>query len=67
MPKCGKAAAAEARLAAALAGGTALEEYAMLRSVSMNAVRYLLKCIYRKTLAKSQAQLVAQVRVLPLG
>ncbi|HEY4944333.1 MAG TPA: hypothetical protein VII56_23090 [Rhizomicrobium sp.] len=32
----------------------------------MNAVRFLLKGIYRKTSVGSQAQLVAQIRNLPL-
>ncbi len=52
---------AEARLAAELSGGRALEECAARRNVSMNAVRFLLKGIYRKTSVGSQAQLIAQI------
>ena len=56
---------AEARLAVALAGGQSLRDYAALRAVSLNAVRFLLKGIFRKTGATSQAQLVAMVARLP--
>lgn len=56
---------AEARLAVALAGGQSLQEYAALRAVSLNAVRFLLKGIFRKTGVTSQAQLVAMVARLP--
>lgn len=55
----------EARLAAAVAAGTTLEDYAARRNVSLNAVRFLLKGIYRKTNVGSQAQLVAEIRGLP--
>ena len=55
----------EARLAVALAGGQSLRDYAALRAVSLNAVRFLLKGIFRKTGATSQAQLVAMVARLP--
>ena len=56
---------AEARLAAELSAGRTLEDCAARRNVSMNAVRFLLKGIYRKTGAESQARLVAQLRDLP--
>jgi DNA-binding CsgD family transcriptional regulator len=56
---------AEARLAVALAAGDTLSDYAALRAVSLNAVRFLLKGIFRKTGAASQAQLVAQLARLP--
>ncbi len=56
---------AEARLAVALAAGDTLQDYAALRAVSLNAVRFLLKGIFRKTGAASQAQLVAQLTRLP--
>ncbi|MEI9888802.1 MAG: helix-turn-helix transcriptional regulator [Rhizomicrobium sp.] len=56
----------EARLAAGLSSGMSLDEYAARRNVSMNAVRFLLKGIYRKTNVGSQAQLIAQIRDLPL-
>jgi DNA-binding CsgD family transcriptional regulator len=56
---------AEARLAVALAAGDTLRDYAALRAVSLNAVRFLLKGIFRKTGATSQAQLVAMLARLP--
>ncbi len=56
---------AEARLAVALAGGQTLQSYAAQRAVSLNAVRFLLKGIFRKTGATSQAQLVALLARLP--
>lgn len=56
---------AEARLAVGLAGGQTLQDYAALRAVSLNAVRFLLKGIFRKTGASSQAQLVAMLARLP--
>lgn len=55
----------EARLAGALASGTTLGDYAARRHVSMNAVRFLLKGVYRKTGVVAQAQLVATLRSLP--
>jgi DNA-binding CsgD family transcriptional regulator len=55
----------EARLAVALAAGQTLQDYAALRAVSLNAVRFLLKGIFRKTGATSQAQLVALLARLP--
>lgn len=56
---------AEARLAVALAAGDTLRDYAALRAVSVNAVRFLLKGIFRKTGATTQAQLVALLARLP--
>ncbi|MBU7590616.1 MAG: helix-turn-helix transcriptional regulator [Sphingopyxis terrae] len=56
---------AEARLAVWLAGGESLQDYAELRDVSLNAARFILKGIFRKTDATSQAQLVAMLARLP--
>ena len=56
---------AEGRLTAALVAGATPTDYAKLRDISINAVRFLLKSIYRKTGAAGQAQLVATVRALP--
>ncbi len=56
---------AEARLAVGLAAGKSLQDYAAERAVSLNAVRFLLKGIFRKTGATSQAQLVATLARLP--
>ena len=56
---------AEARLAVALAAGDTLQDYAAMRAVSLNAVRFLLKGIFRKTGVTSQAQLVALLARLP--
>ena len=58
---------AEARLAAGLATGTTLQDYASRRAVSMNAVRFLLKGIFRKVGVETQGQLVARLRSLPAG
>lgn len=55
----------EARLAVAIAGGQTLQDYAALRAVSLNAARFLLKGIFRKTGVASQAQLVATLARLP--
>lgn len=56
---------AEARLTVALGAGTTLQDYAGQRAISLNAVRFLLKGIFRKTGAGSQAQLVAMLARLP--
>jgi DNA-binding CsgD family transcriptional regulator/PAS domain-containing protein len=56
---------AEARLAVGLAAGKNLQDYAAQRAVSLNAARFLLKGIFRKTGATSQAQLVAMLARLP--
>jgi len=55
----------EARLAVALAAGQTLQDYAAFRAVSLNAARFILKGIFRKTGATSQAQLVAILARLP--
>ncbi len=57
----------EGRLAAALAADTSLQDYAQARNVSLNAVRFLLKGVYRKTGAGSQAQLISILQKLPTG
>jgi DNA-binding CsgD family transcriptional regulator len=59
--------AAEGRLAAGLAAGDTLPEQAAKRSVSLNAVKFLLKGVFRKTGTSSQAQLVSLLRDLPMG
>lgn len=59
--------ATEARLAAALAAGKSLQDYAMERGVTVDAARYLLKGAFRKTGAESQAQLVSRVKDVPVG
>lgn len=56
---------AEARLASALASGVSLSDYCALRNVSVNAGRFLLKGVFRKTDVASQAALVALVARLP--
>ncbi len=58
---------AEGRLAVALSQGISLADHASSRCVSLNAVRFLLKGVYAKTGAQSQAQLVSILRDLPLG
>ncbi len=57
--------ASEARLAAALAGGARLQDYSAARNVSVNAARFLLKGVFRKTGATSQAELAALLARLP--
>jgi DNA-binding CsgD family transcriptional regulator len=57
--------AAEARLATAVAAGSTLSGYAAARNVSVNAARFLLKGVFRKTEVGSQAQLVALFDRLP--
>lgn len=56
---------AEARLAVAIANGETLQNYAANRAVSINAIRFLLKGVFRKTGAASQAQLAAMIARLP--
>jgi DNA-binding CsgD family transcriptional regulator len=58
---------AEARLALAVSGGLSLQDYAAQRAISINAARFLLKGVFRKTGATSQAQLAAQFARLPGG
>ncbi|WP_260583756.1 helix-turn-helix transcriptional regulator [Sphingopyxis sp. PET50] len=57
---------AEAQLAVALNSGTTLQHYAAQRAISLNAVRFLLKGVFRKTGAASQAQLIALLARLPV-
>jgi DNA-binding CsgD family transcriptional regulator len=57
----------EARLAVAIAAGQSLKDYAAERASSLNAVRFLLKGVFRKSGATSQAQLAAMVARLPGG
>lgn len=59
--------ASEARLATLIADGKSLGDYAENRGVSVEAARFLLKGIFRKTGAESQAQLAALVNRLPTG
>lgn len=58
---------AEARLTVALGEGATLNDYAALRATSLNAVRFLLKNIFRKTGTNSQAQLTARLARLPVS
>jgi DNA-binding CsgD family transcriptional regulator len=55
----------EARLAVAIANGETIQDYAAMRAVSINAIRFLLKGVFRKTGAASQAQLAAMIARLP--
>jgi VCBS repeat-containing protein len=57
----------EARLAAALADGETLQNFARRRGVSENAVRYMLKGVLQKTGAPDQARVVAALRALPVA
>ena len=56
---------AEARLAVAITAGQSLQDYAAERATSINAARFLLKGVFRKTGVSSQAQLVAMLARLP--
>jgi DNA-binding CsgD family transcriptional regulator len=58
---------AEARLAVAISDGTSLQDYAAERAVTINAIRFLLKGVFRKTAVTSQAQLAAIIARLPTG
>jgi DNA-binding CsgD family transcriptional regulator len=55
----------EARLAVAISQGLTLQDYSAQRAVTINATRFLLKGIFRKTGATSQAQLTAMIARLP--
>lgn len=57
---------AEARLAANLAEGGSLEDFAAMRGVSINAARFLLRGIYDKTEVNRLPMLVAKLRDTPL-
>jgi DNA-binding CsgD family transcriptional regulator len=58
---------AEARLAAALAEGASLEDFAVTRGISLNAVRFLLKGVFAKTETHRQPELVARLQSTPLN
>jgi DNA-binding CsgD family transcriptional regulator len=55
----------EARIAVAISAGQSLKDYAAERASSLNAARFLLKGVFRKTGATSQAQLAALLASLP--
>jgi DNA-binding CsgD family transcriptional regulator/PAS domain-containing protein len=57
---------AEARLAAALAEGASLEDFAATRGVTLNAARFLLKGVFAKTDTNRQPQLVSRLLATPL-
>jgi DNA-binding CsgD family transcriptional regulator len=57
---------AEARLAASLAEGASLEDFASTRGVSLNAARFLLKGVFAKTETNRQPHLVAKLQAAPL-
>jgi DNA-binding CsgD family transcriptional regulator len=52
---------AKARLAAALADGQSLEQFAEARRLSLHTVRTLLKRVMRKTASNRQGELIALV------
>ncbi|MBL8650482.1 MAG: helix-turn-helix transcriptional regulator [Sphingopyxis sp.] len=56
----------EARLAVTLGAGKSVQDYAAQRAISLNAARFLLKGVFRKTGATSQAQLVGMLARLPV-
>ena len=56
----------EALLAASIADGETVREFAIRRGVTENAVRFLMKGVLRKTGAADQARLVAALRALPV-
>lgn len=57
---------AEARLAATLAEGGSLDDFAATRGITLNAARFLLKGIFAKTDTNRQPQLVARLQATPL-
>lgn len=57
---------AEARLAATLAEGGSLDDFAVMRGVSINAARFLLRGIYAKTDCNRMPQLVAKLQATPM-
>ena len=57
----------EARLTVSLGAGLSLQDYAAQRAISINAARFLLKGIFRKTETSTQAQLVAKLAGLPVN
>ena len=56
---------AEARVVGALVDGQTPQDYAVDNGISVNAVRFHLKHIFRKTDTASQAQLVARIARMP--
>ncbi|MBL0924889.1 MAG: helix-turn-helix transcriptional regulator [Sphingomonadaceae bacterium] len=56
----------EAKIAAYIADGKSLEEYASDRGVSVNAARFLIKGVFAKTGVRRQAELAALLREAPL-
>lgn len=56
----------EAKIAAYVADGKTLEEYARDRGVSINAARFLIKGVFAKTGVGRQAELAALLREAPL-
>jgi DNA-binding CsgD family transcriptional regulator len=59
--------AAEARLAGHLVQGAGFEGYMEERGVSMHAARFVLKSIFNKMGARSQAELITMLHEAPLG
>jgi DNA-binding CsgD family transcriptional regulator len=57
----------EAKIAAYVADGRTLEDFARDRGVSLNAARFLMKGVFGKTGVGRQAELVALLREAPLG
>jgi DNA-binding CsgD family transcriptional regulator len=57
---------AEARLAATLAEGGSLDDFAATRGITLNAARFLLKGVFAKTDTNRQPQLVARLQATPL-
>ncbi len=56
----------EALLAASIADGETVREFAIRRGVTENAIRFLMKGVLRKTGASDQTRLVAALRALPI-
>ena len=56
----------EAKIAAYIADGKTMEEYARDRGVSINAARFLLKGVFGKTGVSRQAELAALLHESPL-
>ena len=57
----------EAKIAAYIADGKTMEEYARDRGVSVNAARFLMKGVFGKTGVGRQAELAALLREAPLN
>lgn len=57
----------EAKIAAYVADGKTMEEYARDRGVSVNAARFLMKGVFGKTGVGRQAELAALLREAPLN